>query len=84
MQESDNRPFERIQPHRQILRDIRQMQENLDELEEQVRTAEWIELEGRGVFEEERCERLCDGVERSMPHIKEDIQELPDPYREDS
>lgn len=69
-------PFRRIKRHRQTLRDINQMHENLDELEDIVREAEWIELGGRGTVRVEYAERLCDGVEGSMPYILEAIQEL--------
>lgn len=81
---SDTEPFRWIQPHREVLRDIHQMQDNLDELEQQVKTAEWIELDGRGVFDIDLCDRLCEGVEGGMPYIQEAIHDLPDPYREDA
>lgn len=77
-------PFRRIQPHREVIRDIRLMKDNLDKLEEQVRDAEWMELDGRGMFDSEQCDRLCEAVEGEMPFIQEAIQDLPDPHREDS
>lgn len=69
-------PFWRIKPHREILRDIGQMRDNLDDLESVVREAEWVELGGRGHADVERAERLCEAVEGSMPHILESIEEL--------
>lgn len=69
--------FWRVKPHRDAIRDIRQMQDNLDGLESVVRDAEWLALGGRGHFDVERAERLCEGVEDSMPHILESIRELP-------
>lgn len=78
---SDIEPFRWIQPHRSIIRDIRLMKDNLDDLEEQVRDAEWMELDGRGMFDPEQCDRLCEAVEGGMPYIQEAIQDLPDPRR---
>lgn len=75
--EEADQPFERIQPHKDVLDDIGQMQENLDELEQAVRRAEWLALGGRGAIRLERVEKLCDAVSRSMPHIREDIFDLP-------
>ncbi len=73
-------PFERIQDHRDVMRDIRQMRDNLNELEQQVRIHEWMTLGGGGAFMPEKVEKLCDGVERGMPYILEGIRELGDPY----
>ena len=75
-------PFERIKPHDKVLADIRLMQDNLRELHGLVRMAEWQELGGLGDYQPGRCERLCDAVEGGMPHIKESIQELPNPYED--
>lgn len=80
-------PFWSIKPHRSVIRDIDQMRDNLDELESIVREAEWVELGGRGWVDLERVTRLCDAVERSMPHIQEAIEELvddPDDGQEES
>ena len=76
-----NEPFWIVKPHRNVRRDIRQMRDNLDELEKIVEEAEWLALGGRGYVEIERASRLCSGVERSMPHILDDIRELPDNYK---
>lgn len=73
----DEEPFRRIQPHRNVLRDIQQMRDNLDELETIVKDAEWLALGGRGYFDVERADRLCEGIESSMPHIQDSIHELP-------
>jgi hypothetical protein len=71
-----NKPFERIQDHRSVIRDIDQMRENLDELEDAVRTLEWQALGGRGGVRPDRLDRVCEAVENSMPYIREDIREL--------
>ena len=80
----DSEPFERIKPHRDILRDIRQMQDNLEELENSVLRHEWLTLGGRGRFSFEECDKLCEGTASSMPYIQEAINELPDPYTTDT
>jgi len=69
-------PFEEIQDHRSVIRDIDQMRENLDELESAVRTLEWQALGGRGAVRPDRLDRVCEAVEKSMPYIREDIREL--------
>lgn len=70
------KPFERLQPHKRVIVDINQMRQNLDRLEEEVRHAEWIELGGRGVVNLEEVDKACDATENSMSTIKEDIHEL--------
>lgn len=77
-------PFWSIKPHRKVRRDIRQMKDNLDELEKVVEEAEWVVLGGRGYVDVDRAEKLCEAVEGSMSFILDDIRELPDTYTTDS
>lgn len=77
-------PFWSIMPHRSIRRDIRQMKDNLDDLESIVEEAEWLALGGKGYVEFDRADKLCEAVEGSMSFIQDDIHELPEPYGPDS
>lgn len=72
--------FERIQDHRDLLRDIEQMQENLAELEKLVREAEWVALDGRGCIRHDRADKLCEAIEGSMPYLAAAFHDL-DPER---
>lgn len=78
--DDEDRAFERIQDHRDLLGDIEQMQENLAELEDLVREAEWVALDGCGCIRHDRADKLCDAIEGSMPHLAAAFHEL-DPER---
>lgn len=72
----ETQPFELIQDHRDVIRDIEQMRDNLDELEAEVRRAEWVALGGRGWTDPEKVTKLCEAIAGSMPYIEEDIHAL--------
>jgi len=74
--ETEQKPFERVRAHRDVLKDVEQMRDNLDELEAEVRRAEWVALGGRGWVDLEKVDKLCEAVGGSMPYIREDIHEL--------
>lgn len=73
-------PFRYIEPYSDALHSIEQMRGILDDLEQEITTARWIALGGRGAFAQTEAAQNARALESWREKLETQVEQLPDPY----
>lgn len=75
-------PFRQVEPYYETLHTLTQIRDLLDDIEANVKEAQWVALGGRGGFQAEQTEQLATDLDGWQEKLVEQVAQLPDPHEQ--